>query len=57
MYYRGDLRVDLAGFLNSAKAVLSHDTPPPHLPVVQLLHSSADPGQITSIVYLLHILI
>ncbi len=49
-HYRGKLRVDLAGFLHSAQAELSRDTPP-HLPVVQLLHSLADPEQITSNVY------
>jgi hypothetical protein len=52
-HYRGELRVDLAGIFNSAQAELSHDTP--HLLVVQLQHSSADPGQITSNVYVSHI--
>jgi hypothetical protein len=48
LHNRGELRVDLAGFPDSAQAELSRDTPPPpNLPVVQLLHSSADPGQIT----------
>ncbi len=45
-HYRGELRVDFTGFLDSAEAELSRDTPP-HLPVVQLLHSSADPGKMT----------
>ncbi len=49
-HYKGELRVDLAGFLDSAQAELSGDTPP-YLPVVQLLYSSADPGQITLNVY------
>jgi hypothetical protein len=44
--HRGELRVDLAGFLNSARVEVSRDTPS-HLPVVQLLHSTADPGPIT----------
>jgi hypothetical protein len=29
LHYRGELRVDLAGFLDSAQAELSCDTPPP----------------------------
>ncbi len=29
LHYRGELRVDFIGFLNSAKAELSRDTPPP----------------------------
>ncbi len=49
-HYRGELRVDFADFLDSGQAELSRDTPP-HLPVVQLLYSSADPGQITLNVY------
>jgi hypothetical protein len=55
-HYRGELSVDFTGFLDSAEAELSRDTPP-HLPVVQLLHSSADPGQTTLNVYMSHILI
>ncbi len=47
--------MDFTGFLDSAEAELSRDTP--HLPVVQLLHSLADPGQITLNVYKSHILI
>ncbi len=47
LHYRSELRVDLAGFLDSAQAELSGNTPL-DLPVVELLHSSADPGQITS---------
>ncbi len=57
LHYRGELRVDLAGFLDSAQAELSHDVKHPYLQVVQLLHSSADPGQITSNVYVSHILL
>jgi hypothetical protein len=47
LHYRGELLVDLIGFFYSAKAELSSDIPP-LLPVAQLLHSSADPEQITS---------
>ncbi len=57
LHYSGELRVDFTGFLDSAKAELSRDTPPTHLPVVQLLHSSADAEQITLNVYLSQILI
>jgi hypothetical protein len=39
--------VDSAGFLDSAQAEPLLEIPT-LLPVVQLLHSSADPGQITS---------
>ncbi len=52
-HYRGELRVYFTGYLESDKAELSCGTP--HLPVVQLLHSSADPGQITLNVYISHI--
>jgi hypothetical protein len=46
LYSRGELQLDLVGFLDSVLAESSHDTPP--VPATQLLHSSADPGQITS---------
>jgi hypothetical protein len=47
LQYRGELQVDSAGFLDSAHAEPLLEIPT-LLPVVQLLHSSADPGQITS---------
>jgi hypothetical protein len=47
LHNRGELLTDLAVFLYSAQEELSCDIPP-FLPVAQLLHSSADPIQITS---------
>jgi hypothetical protein len=47
---RGELWSDLAGVLDSAQTEC-HVTHPQPLPVAQLLHSSADPGWITSNVF------